>query len=155
LKRSALKPNPEKVREWQQRSRTPLKRETRLAPGKRKQRAKVPQTIRDKVRRRSSGACVVCLFDARQRGDTRRVAQMLFTGHVARIEDLHHALPVRDYPQLELEPDNLVGVCRAHHDLHERAHRRIPWAALPECAITLAYSTSGAAAVFLERTYPR
>jgi hypothetical protein len=30
-----------------------------------------------------------------------------------------------------------------------------PWNELPACAVTLAYATSGAAAVFLERTYPR
>jgi 5-methylcytosine-specific restriction endonuclease McrA len=129
LKQSALKPNPEKVREWQRRSRAPLKQTPR------KRRETLSAKVRRDVYARSNRKCVVC---KRRRALT-----------------IHHVLPVQAFPHLELEPRNMVGACFDCHMNHEAASRRIRWDELPECAVTLAYATSGAAAIFLERTYPR
>lgn len=114
---------------------TTLARTKPLAPGKRKTRQRIPPNARQRVFTRSKRKCIVC---------HRRVRL-----------SIHHVLPVRLFPDLQLDPANMTGVCEGCHDNHERAHRRIRWAELPECAITLAHATSGAAVVFLERTYPR
>jgi hypothetical protein len=127
VKRSELRPQPEKVREWMQRSRKPLRRTPR--------KARVSHTeARRTALQRSRGRCIVC-------------------GHKA--EHGHHVLPVERFPELTAVAENIVGVCLVHHALHHAAHRRIRWDELPQCTITLAQSTSGAAAVYLERTYPR
>jgi 5-methylcytosine-specific restriction endonuclease McrA len=106
-----------------------------LAPGKRKVRLRVQPNVRKAVFARSKRKCIVC---------HRRVRLTI-----------HHVLPVRMFGALELDPANMIGVCEGCHDAHERAARRIRQGELPTCAITLAYATSGEAAMFLERTYPR
>jgi 5-methylcytosine-specific restriction endonuclease McrA len=112
-----------------------LKR-TPLKAGKPKQRRKVPRAAALEVAARSRGRCVVC-------GGRRNLTR-------------HHVLPVQRWPELELVAANMVLVCwDPCHANHEAAHRRILMAELPECAITLAHATSGAAVVFLERTYPK
>jgi hypothetical protein len=111
--------------------RTPLKR----TPPKQRQRQ--PRDVLAAIHLRSRGKCVVC----GKRCDVRR--------------DRHHVLAVQRWPELECHPDNQVLACIACHAAHELASRRILWHELPQCAITLAYATSGAAAVYLERTYPR
>lgn len=123
------------------RRKTPLKatantlRRTPLKTSARKRRPKVSDEHRLTAFKRSRGKCIVCS---------------------ARVKlQAHHVLPVRDWPMLANMAENMVGVCPGCHDNHERAHRRIRWDELPQCAITLAYSTSGAAAVYVERTYPR
>lgn len=112
-----------------------LRRTVALAPGKPKRRARIPPHVRKRALARNRNRCIVC---------QRRVRLQL-----------HHFLPVRTWPELTTVEANLGGICQRCHEAHECAHRRIPWTALPECAITLAYSTSGAAAVYFERTYPR
>jgi 5-methylcytosine-specific restriction endonuclease McrA len=106
-----------------------------LAPGTPKRRQRIPPSTRKAVFARSRRKCIVC---------QRRVRLQI-----------HHCLPVRLFPALELDPDGMVGICGTCHERHENASRRIRWNELPACAVTLAYATSGAAAVFLERTYPR
>jgi hypothetical protein len=64
-------------------------------------------------------------------------------------------MPVSRWPELTAIAENIVGVCEPCHARHENAHRRIRWDELPQCTITLAQTTSGAAAVYLERTYAR
>lgn len=126
VKRSRLTPNPEKVREFMQRNRRPLKRTSR--------KARVSHTAaRSEALRRSGGRCIVC-------GE--------------RAVHGHHVLPVEKWPELAACAANIVGVCEVHHVLHHAAHRRIRFEELPVCAVTLAQSTSGAAALYLERTYP-
>jgi 5-methylcytosine-specific restriction endonuclease McrA len=127
VKRSELRPDPTKVREWMQRSRKPLRRTARKA-----------RTSHTEARReafqRSGGRCIVC-------------------GHKA--AHGHHVLPVQRWPALTARAENIVAVCEPCHARHENAHRRIRWEELPACAILLAQTTSGAAAVYLERTYSR
>lgn len=120
---------------------TPLKATTALKPGKRKQRKKRPQYIRDAVRKRSHGRCVVCLYDGVHGPE--------------RIAHLHHVLDVQQFPALEVVADNLIGLCVRHHEQHTKAFRRVPYGALPECAITLAQTTGGRAVLHVERYYPR
>jgi 5-methylcytosine-specific restriction endonuclease McrA len=108
---------------------------TALAPSKPKRRERVPPNVRKRVFARSKRKCIVC---------SRRVRLQI-----------HHVLPVREWPALVADDANLVGICEPCHQRHESAHRRIRWEELPPCAVTLAYATSGAAAVFMERTYPR
>lgn len=114
--------------------RSTLKRRT--SPLKRAARkARVSHTgARREALRRSRGRCIVC---------------------GARAAQGHHVLPVQRFPELTACAANIVGVCEGCHARHESAHRRIRWNELPACAVTLAYATSGAAAVYLERTYPR
>jgi hypothetical protein len=114
-----------------------LARTTPLAPGKRKTRRRQSHDVLIAIAKRSRGRCIVC----RARCDVRR--------------DRHHVLPVQTWPELETVAANQVLACVDCHMAHEAASRRIRWAELPECAITLAYATSGAAAVYLERMYPR
>lgn len=64
-------------------------------------------------------------------------------------------LPVSKWPELTAVATNIVGVCMGCHARHENAHRRIRWEELPSCSVLLAQTTSGAAAVYLERTYTR
>jgi hypothetical protein len=114
-----------------------LKRGAGLARSPRKTRRKISEATRREVAKRSGGRCVVC-------------------GRKDRRLTRHHVLPVQTFPELETVAANMVLVCwDPCHSAHENASRRIRWAELPACAITLAYATSGAAAVFLERTYPR
>lgn len=112
-----------------------LSRATPLRPGERKRRPKVSDGQRLAAFRRTGKRCAVC-------------------GHRHQLQ-AHHVLPVRLWPELANLADNMMGLCAGCHDAHERAARRIRWAELPECAITLAYATSGAAAVYLERIYRR
>jgi 5-methylcytosine-specific restriction endonuclease McrA len=119
---------------------TSLKR-TALNPGKRKQRKKRPVALRDEVRKRSHGRCIVCVFDNEQ--------------PPAKIAHLHHVLGVERWPELELAASNLVGLCVRHHEQHTKAFRRVPMAALPACAVTMAHTLGGRAVMELERYYPR
>jgi 5-methylcytosine-specific restriction endonuclease McrA len=127
VKRSELRPQPEKVREWMRRSRKPLKRTARKARTSHKD-------ARSEAFRRSGGRCIVC---------------------GARAAHGHHVLPVSRWPELTDRASNIVSVCEPCHARHENAHRRIRWDELPAITILLAQTTSGAAAVYLERTYPR
>jgi hypothetical protein len=127
LRRSALKSG---VPEAQ------LQRGAGLARSPRKTRRKISEATRREVAERSRGRCIVC-------GGKR--------GRMTR----HHVLPVQRWPELELVAANMVLACFDCHMAHEGASRRIRWSELPECAITLAYATSGAAAIYLERMYPR
>jgi hypothetical protein len=111
-----------------------LKR-TPLKAGKPKQRRAQSADVLALIAKRSHGRCIVC----RAKCDPRR--------------DRHHVLPVQSWPDLEFVADNQVLICLPDHMAHEGASRRIRMAELPECAITLAHATSGAAVVFLERTY--
>jgi hypothetical protein len=127
MKRTALKPNPEKVREFIRRNRKPLERTAR--------KTRTSHTrARSEAFRRSGGRCIVC---------------------GARAAHGHHVLPVEKFPELTAISANIVAVCEVHHVLHHAAHRRIRWDELPQCTITLAQTTSGAAAVYLEKVYPR
>jgi 5-methylcytosine-specific restriction endonuclease McrA len=127
VKRSELRPQPEKVREWMQRSRKPLRRTRR--------KARTSHTeARREAFRRSGGRCIVC---------------------GARAAHGHHVLPVEKWPELTARAENIVALCHRCHVRHHSAMNRIRWDELPQCTITLAQSTSGAAAVYLERTYPR
>src|SRR4051794_16979740 len=88
---------------------TTLARTTPLKPGKPKARKKRPASVRDAVRKRSHGRCVVCLFDGEPRP--------------ARIAHLHHVLDVQQFPALEVVADNLIGLCVRHHEQHTKAFR--------------------------------
>lgn len=150
MKRSGLSRSVEATRAWQDRSRKAALRKGMKSMGMRrtasrplrrtarKRRAKIPTAVRARVKARSRGKCIAC--------DTYPPAP---------IDQLHHVLPVRDFPELEWTEDNLVGVCVGCHDEHERAHRRIPWRRLPPCARELVDKVGVAAQVYAERTYPR
>lgn len=127
MKRSPLKADPEKVAAWSRKSRAPLKRSPR--------KARVSHTrARGEAFRRSRGRCIVCR---------------------ARAAHGHHVLPVEKWPALTARAENIVALCDVCHARHHSAMRRVKWSELPQCSITLAQSTSGAAALYLERTYPR
>lgn len=186
MKRSQpLKADPQKVQEWQQRSRERAIERARgregvradeirraTAPGdfrdadgalvgqppapirpaagtplrrkRRKRKAKIPKGVRQEALARSGGLCVVCVHDLLLAG--KRV------GAAFRAVQLHHVLPEDTWPELAKLADNLVGVCPGDHDDHERANRRIPRAALPECSLRLARNEG--LSWYIELTYP-
>lgn len=145
MKRSEMKPNPEKVRAWLNKSRKPMPRgEKGLARKAPKKKPALPPALRAAVMARSRGRCVVCVHLGVDR--PRRAA------HV------HHLLEQRNFPEYRLVEENCVGVCEPCHDEHERAHRRIPWEALPVVCrdfLGVAALASGAAARAVDRNYPR
>lgn len=126
-----------------------------LTRGKRKVRRKIPIAVRNAVKARSHGRCVVCLHRLAAAGVLNRE-------RASRVAQLHHVWPVRLFPELEVEPWNLVGLCVGCHDEHERAHRRVPRDALPSETIALSQwpgapadpAVYGVRLSYLERTYP-
>lgn len=67
---------------------------------------------------------------------------------------LHHVLPERAWPEFVKLAANVVLVCAACHDEHERAHRRLALDQLPAESLSwLATVADGPAGVYLERTY--
>lgn len=75
-------------------------------------------------------------------------------GEIEPVAHLHHVLPVNLFPEWELTRNNLVGVCPGCHDEHERAHRRIPFEALPLEVRLFAQNAGGQEALYISRTYP-
>jgi hypothetical protein len=135
-----LRANPTKVAAWQYRSRKPLN------PGTPKVRKVIATSTRSRVAARSGGKCIVCYYHADP--------DVLSPGP-RRMAHLHHVLPVQTWPEYETEERNLVGVCAPCHDEHERAHRRIPFAALPKETVHFVYDeTTPQAIAYLEKTYP-
>jgi 5-methylcytosine-specific restriction endonuclease McrA len=133
VKRTALKPNPEKVREWREKQRAWQRKPTALKRSAQKRRTS-HTAARSEAFRRSRGRCIVC---------------------GARAVHGHHVLPVEKWPELTARAENIVALCHRCHVRHHSAMNRIRWDELPACTILLAQTTSGAAAVYLERTYPR
>jgi 5-methylcytosine-specific restriction endonuclease McrA len=129
VKRSSLKRTSSLTR------RSTLDRGSELKRTPAKRRKKIPVTKREQVYARSGGRCVVC--------------------RTARCAQLHHVLPVQTWPQYELEPRNMLGVCVDCHAAHEhggvnrRPIRRgeIAW---PVVEFVLGEGL----AWFLVRTYP-
>jgi len=75
-----------------------------------------PRSIRHKdwprVRRehlKSHGACAAC---------GRTVKKEL---------EVHHVRPVHLFPELELDPDNLITLCEGVHDCHHRIGHSFDW----------------------------
>lgn len=112
-----------------------------------------PEKVRAFLRRRRPRKARVSHAGARTEALRRSGGRCIVCGE--RAVHGHHVLPVERFPELTDCAANIVGVCEVHHALHHSAHRRIRWEELPECVIVLAQTTSGAAAMFLERTYPR
>lgn len=157
MKKSELRSDPDKTRAWQDRSRKPLGR------GTPKKRVSVPAGVRNKVRTRSGGWCVACLarngifatngnLPREYRVPTRIMGAR---GDIRPIAHLHHVLPVEKWPEWVTERFNLVGVCAACHDEHERAHRRIPFEALPTEVRLFVQNTGCPEAMYLHKTYPK
>lgn len=122
MRRTALKRNPEKVRDWQRRSRVRLARTRRtLDANERAAKARFDAAVQGR-------ACVVC--------GTRR-SEM--TGH--------HAIEAQflrgSWPEFEWDPRNAVPVCpwwvdAACHGDHHAWMRRIPRGRLPASVETFA-----------------
>lgn len=121
--------DPAKIRAWRQSS-----------AAKRKRRQPMPQQVRMQARQRSLGRCVVCVWEGKPRA--------------GKAEHLHHVMDVQMFPDLELEPDNLVGLCLQHHANHHAAFERVPREALPECCLILALEVGDRAVDHLKRFYP-
>lgn len=139
--RSEFRPDPDKVREFIDNTRTRAReralaerRSSTLRPGQRKRKVAIPKAVRRRVLKRSGGLCIC--------GCQRKATQ------------LHHVLDETKFPELALVEDNLAGI---FHDCNQRHHfqpnGRIPRERLPACAVRLA-STHPRYQVFLERTYP-
>lgn len=112
---------------------------TKAAPARRLGRTlgrePLPAFVIDPVRARSRGRCVACGKPGR---------------------DPHHILPQQKWPEHRLEPDLIVLVCRGCHDDHERASHRIPFEALPDCALEQATRLADPRILaYIHQTYPR
>jgi 5-methylcytosine-specific restriction endonuclease McrA len=130
----------------------PLERRTPLAPGTPRKRWRPPPALRRRVYRRSGGCCVMCL--AKIGLSLERAHPALARGVFVRAcAQIHHVLPVQHFPDLERCEANMVGVCAACHDEHERAIRRIPRSALPALVVARALAHEGGA-VYMDRVYP-
>lgn len=134
-----------------------MKRNSRLSPGRRKVRPKVPDAVREEVKRRTHGHCHLCVWRvAGELPDPAAPVRWAVPGervvHVARIAHLHHCFPLSKFPELATEPWNLIGLCQPCHFDHESAMQRIPLAALPAETIALA-GDDGPRINYLTRTY--
>lgn len=137
-----LRADPDKVREWLDKSRqsTRLSR-SQAKPKPRKAKPRIPKGARQKALERTKGRCAAprCRQKAKQ---------------------VHHLLPQREWPSLAKEPANLVGVCHNCHADHENALKRFPRSCIPAALWSLAAEappgklTGTAALAFLDRTYP-
>lgn len=159
MKRSGLTRNPAAIRDWLQRSRAPLKRTAGLERKPPARKATIPPAVRALVRERSRGVCVMCLHrvGAPADGLTAGGAAAARLRGARSVAHLHHLLEERNFPRWVVAPDNLVGVCEECHDEHERAHRRIPWEALPagvQLFLRTVASTDGAAYRAVRTNYP-
>lgn len=109
----------------------PVKR-SRLKPAPPKRRAQIPEATMRAVYDRTNGRCAC--------GCGR-----------AAMGCPHHVFPVQRWPELELEPANLIAVSPVCHGRHEAAFlrftRRAVWPA--ECL-----ATTPSMEDFLARTYP-
>lgn len=147
-RRKPLLPDPNRVKEWNRRSRDPaaLEGTSRSAsqPLRRsagRKRPRIPDAVRLAVRARSKGRCVVCVW----RGYAR----------AGKARHIHHVWPVQRFPELALEPDNMVGACEQCHFNHEYApDKRMPREALPACVHALYERLPEPARLYFERTYP-
>jgi hypothetical protein len=146
-RKTALLPRPHHTGEERRLRDDPLARSTFAAPrkplarGKPKPRLVIPDDVKRQVRARSKGRCIVCLFDGKPKA--------------GRAEHLHHGLPkgVHGWPHHAKKAENLMGICAKCHDLHERAIRRIPRAALPACFVEFCKRLGGRAEAYIDRTY--
>lgn len=137
MKRSELKRKPgpglKRTGQWLQSARKPLARTQR------KQRQAVPAEVLTVIRENCGGVCVIC----GKACDPRR--------------DRHHVLPVRRWPEYELEPLNQVLACLQDHMDHENAARRITLAELPAPVrywVLERSAQSGTVHTYVQRTYP-
>lgn len=138
-----------------------MRRNSPLAPGRRKVHPKIPDSVRAEVKRRTHGRCHLCLWRLGQAtgaiaaavgGEVRHVD----VRGVKRIAHLHHVFPKDTFPELIAEPWNLLGLCVDCHFGHEYPGvrpTRIPREALPAATIALA-AGHGPRGVYLERAYP-
>jgi 5-methylcytosine-specific restriction endonuclease McrA len=122
--RKPLKADPEKTKAWKLRSQKTAQKKRNPRP---------ERYERSLAMRRSNELCIVCDKPAR---------------------DLHHVLPVRHFPELVNEVENLVAMCRPCHMNHESAFRRIYANELPACTVALVARLGGPYEVFFVRTYP-
>jgi hypothetical protein len=139
-----------------------VKRNSPLAPGRRKVRPRVPDAVRAEVKQRTHGLCHLCLYRLGYRlpvaggAATEPVRQLPHRRGAKRIAHLHHVFPVERWPELAKLSANLIGLCHDCHFGHEYPGckpTRIPRAALPPEAIALA-AGNGPRLNYLERTYP-
>ena len=143
-RRKGLEPDPEKVRDWQRRSRDrALERQQKARPrralrqGKRKSKARIPPKVRRRVLARNRGRCC-------RPGCGKR------SGHV------HHVLDEQHFPELALVEDNMVGTCPGcNWDHHFKPGGRLPRSAIPSRALRLAAEVGPRAEAHIERYYPR
>jgi 5-methylcytosine-specific restriction endonuclease McrA len=129
MKRTPLKADPEKTRQWVQKSQA-----KNTLQSKPKARVRVNRDEQAVVHKRSKGKCIVCLEQPSR--------------------DVHHVLPQRLFPELADVAANMVGVCRKCHARHENAFRRIYMQELPDVTVALVADLGGPAEAYFVRTYP-
>lgn len=130
-RKTPLAPQKEPLR----RSKPPGRAKGRLARSK-AQKPKLSQETRAKAFARTKGACAV-------------------PGCRRRARDPHHLLPKQDnkWPELADVAENVVGVCREHHEAHEHGNlKRLPWAVVKP---VLALPLTAKQIAYLQRTYPQ
>ena len=168
MKRTDLRTDPAKVREWQERSRQRARERDRgrrplasseLVPIPVRQLKnpppQAPASARQAARARSGGRCIVCLFEGR-------------TGSTTKAVHLHHVLPkgLARFSRWAADSRNLVGLCELHHARHTDAAMvrqpdgslvdgRVPWEALPDVTVQFIAQAGGQAVDYAATWYPR
>jgi hypothetical protein len=131
MKRSKpLKASPERVREWQQRSRKPLKQGRKSKPVEHQMDPKVCY----EAYLRQGGFCIC--------GCGRRISRFPI--------GYHHLLPRQRWPELTNDHRNIVGVYEDCHAGQESGMTRLPRSA---CATVEQLALSPQQLSYLERTY--
>lgn len=132
MKRSAIEVG-EKSRA---RGSTFAKARSRLKPGRRRRKVRIPKDVRARVFARSRWICV-------RPGCGRRCVHT------------HHWLDEAKFPELALEEDNLSGTCPHCNWNHHNASPRLPFEAIPACTLRLTRAAdAGRRMAHLERYYP-
>ena len=144
MKRTALKADPEKVRQFINRNRGSLSRGAGTLERKplkrtaKKRRASVPKALRARVYARSDGLCVC--------------------GCGRRCSHLHHVLRVEksDWAHLELVEQVMVGLHWQCHQRHEfEPNGRLPFERLPKIVVDYVRGLGEKAEAELVRYHPR
>lgn len=152
VKRTPLRADPEKVREWLRKSRKPLARKTRLAPlGRRAARLRAsepdigplaPLEWRRAVYAACGGRCVMTGRLLSAWGDS-------WSWHA------HHCVPKHKLPpDRRYDPRNGVLLARTAHEDHTSRKRTVPLDRLPASVLEFAVELGDWAVLALEREHP-
>lgn len=90
--------------------RKPIRKSYKKTEEDRFRNTKAWQRKRDNIKDRDKGLCQVCI---------RKIYNTIKRYNYMDIE-VHHIVPLRENYELRLEDDNLISLCKYHHELAEK-----------------------------------